>query len=390
MRHSLRVTSETSTEPQRWTSPLGNEQLAQLVRWTLDVHARAVDRAAIEKRLGAGSSAELAERCMRRAVRDAALLGASTGVGVSVIEILDLATAGASLAMTLPLVAADLVGITRIQLCAAYDLSLIHGAQLDPVDADDCHFALLAAIGGHPADALVDEGAALLPDPTTHRARRLVRDGMRKTLASGVHGAGRPWIFKRVTERVLLGLLPGVNIPVAAALNGYFTNRVVHAADALMVRRATIARQLSRVVAAGIEPHAVIGAVVCALHAPHRGAADPGWSDDELATLQMSVALARLDDVDAAMLDPYFEHDASFVARALGALTVEARTALRELLRVVAASGESESDAYAATIAVIAGDEASASTPSSPATLVTARGGTRSEARGSDPEPRST
>jgi hypothetical protein len=334
-----------------------------MVRWTLDHHATRVNAATLPSRYGIGPASEQAARCVRRATRQAAAIGATAGAIVSTVELLDVFTLGASMALAAPLITADLGATLRTQLCAAYDLALIHGAPLSLDDRDDCHIALMTALGAKPSDALATESAALLPTTLAHGARKLLRSGMQKTLVVALHRVARPWLAKRVTERALLGLVPGVNIPLAAGINGYFTRRVVNAANEQMKLRAAIARPLLRLVDAGVAPLVVLGAVASTLSTPDRAGRTGPWTDAELTTLQTALAIARVRDEEAAALDTYFERDPRDVGaelRVRGGSKVD----LRELLVLVAARGTWDDDAiYAQTVAtIVSGDQASIAT----------------------------
>jgi hypothetical protein len=333
-------------------------RIVELVRWTLEHHAAGIDADTIASRYGAGPPFLQAERCMQSATRRAATIGATSGAAVSAVELLDIATLGASAALVVPVIGADLAATLRIQLCAAYDLALIHGAPLSLDDPDDCHVALISALGAKPSHEAAGEPGSFVPMTLAYGVRKALRSGLQKTLVIALHRAASPWLAQRVTERVVLGLLPGVNIPLTAGINAYFTRRVVRRADAQMRRRAAIAQPMRQLVELGVSRLAILGAVASTLSAPDRAGRSGAWTDAELGTLQMAVACARISDADAATLDASLDRDPHAIGDEL-ALDGEARTELRELLVTVAAIAAWGDDAaYARTIAAIARGDA--------------------------------
>lgn len=211
---------------------------------------------------------ELASARVRRAQRRALLAGGMSAGAYASVVMAGLATGGLATLAALPAAAAtfaaDLYACTLIQLQLGWDLSVITGHSYDLANPDDRADLLAVSFGLHTDRRYRDYALGYLPE----MSRLGTRAGTTLTRVLG------PRMFP-VVGRYLVrqGLakfaMPGIGVPLCAAVNHYTTGAAGRAALAILEERRT-GRELVGTEARETVPTALIAGLVVIIRADGR------------------------------------------------------------------------------------------------------------------------
>jgi hypothetical protein len=214
-------------------------------------------------------------------------------------------------------------------------------------DMEDCYLVFLTGLGARVQDVLTTPVKAAGTRVIEYNVRKLLRAGLRKSLQELLKKLGGTWLARKLTERALMRLLvPGINIPVAAFANQWFTSRMLKTADRFMARRGQVIQPLVKMYKReGDLPRSF--AVKALIAFVNNG--DPElWSEEQMNALRICQSFLSLSDEDMAELDYCFELDLPAVLEE-SSLSSQGAADLAELLTVAAAfaDGERFDGAYA-------------------------------------------
>jgi hypothetical protein len=335
--------------------------LTSLVRWVLQEYSASVDAAYIQRKYPGAGPVNQAKKAIQLASKQASVAGAVSAGAVTALELSIPASAGLDAPLAIPAIGTailtDLVFTSRLQLRAAYDLSVIHGAPLSLGDAEDVLFILAASLGVRVFEAAGDVARAVGPKLVAYNVRKLLRAGLRSAIVSVVKKVAGTQLAKRVTERAAMRLLlPGISVPISAGANYLFTRSFLRQANSHMVRRGAVIQPLMRLHrhAPGLDPVYATKAFIVVMEAPRR---EHGWDEQQLQALRSTQIFTCLSDETIAALDAWFDRAPQDVAASAQPLSEDAKSALRDYLICGAALGvEGHDRHYARSISQILED----------------------------------
>lgn len=198
-------------------------------QWLLPLIHRAFqnywERATVEyfqAKYGTANTEKLAAKLIAVAAKHAGVLGALTGVTVSVDEIVALMTAGeggiglpANLAVAVAALGAEAILLVRLQVQLVANLGKLYGAPLDPDDPEDILTILAFALGGSVASAAGKQGMKI--------GGRLAGQAV-KSFASKETLALIKQIAARAGIKILQRTLVKYTVPLASVAFGYLWN----------------------------------------------------------------------------------------------------------------------------------------------------------------------
>lgn len=163
------------------------------------------------------------------AAKNAALLGAGTGLVVSTDEIVGVLTGGeggigipANVAIAVTAICTEAIGLVGIQLKLVANLSRAYGVELDPDDPEDILTIIAFAIGGSAAEAAGKAGMMVGGRITEQAIRRYVS----KEVLQAIKAVGRK-IGVRILQRTIVKYaVPVVSVAIGSGWN-YASTRAV-------------------------------------------------------------------------------------------------------------------------------------------------------------------
>ncbi len=329
------------------TASESGDWFINLVKWMLENYSKNVDADYIKRTYPGAGSDNQAKKAISLAAKYASLVGGASGAAITGLELSIPASAGTSSLIAVPsigaAVLADVAATTRIQLRTTYDLSVIYDAPLSVEDADDCYFIFMAAMGIKAYEAVGSVAKAVSPRIIAYNVRKLLRTGLRKGLVMAFSRVAGTKLAKKLTERAMMRLLvPGINIPLCAGGNYWFTRTMLSTARSHMRRRGAVVQPLIRLFFSdsSISPLLPLKAMIAVMESPQR----EGWDGMQLEALRYSQSYLALSDNEIGELDGWFERGVGHVLGELPELSANEGEALIDYLTTCAALGLKDHD----------------------------------------------
>jgi uncharacterized tellurite resistance protein B-like protein len=218
---------------------MSGEWFVQLVRHALETYAKSVDAEYFETKYPGLNRDAIVDRRIDLAQRYAALAGGLSASAYSAAVIATLGSKGGASPITLPAAvasfAADLYFLSRLQLQAAYDLSVLYGHPIDMNDPEDLIALIKVAFGVKAGEELQNAAAKLAPEAVRQGVRHVVRGPILHFLKA------LPVVGKYLLQRNIIKMaIPGVSIPLSAGLNYYLTGHIARVARQVFRDKAVI------------------------------------------------------------------------------------------------------------------------------------------------------
>ena len=169
---------------------------------------------------------QIFQKLRKSAIRQAGLVGAICGAAMSANELTALATGGelfvglaGNLALAGLTIAADLVGVTVVQLRLVMQIAKLYGVEIDLEDPEDVWVILAFAVGGEVGQEVSQVGARV--------GGHLTKQAIKKHLSGEILATAKRYAAKigiKLLQRTTIQLaVPGVSVLTAAYLNRRFT-----------------------------------------------------------------------------------------------------------------------------------------------------------------------
>lgn len=194
----------------------------QLIGRALESYSERVDAAYFQSLYEGVPADAIVDQRVKMAARYAAIEGAASASAYTATVAATIGSAGGSSPVTMPAavttILVDLAYVTRLQLRLAYDISVLYGIPVDPNDPDDMWKLIRVA--------LTIKGGELVREGITKTVPVLVRPLVKRFYSGATLQAARalPIVGKHLLQRNVIKIgIPGVGVPLAAALNRYTT-----------------------------------------------------------------------------------------------------------------------------------------------------------------------
>lgn len=122
-----------------------------------------------------------------------------------------------------------------------YDISVLYDARLDSNDPENLLQIFWQGLGVNVWQSATNTALKAAARSTTYLSRKALRSGIRKAMIDVAIKFGGTKLAKRITEKTLMKLIvPGINIPIASALNWKLTNLIGRRAVVSYKSRSTV------------------------------------------------------------------------------------------------------------------------------------------------------
>ena len=204
--------------------------LLPLMAWTLDDYPSETSLPLLQHaHPDAVTPSALAEARVTRAQWVAAA-GGGVSAGAYASVVMGSLVTGTWVGTALPAAAlawgVDMAFLARVQLCLAWDLSLIHGRNLDPASDEDLWLLARVAFGVDPESHWSHGTRATVPLASRFGTRALTTSAR---LASGVTAIGRTLALRSLSKLAI----PALGVPLCAGVNHWTTGTVGRQAERL-------------------------------------------------------------------------------------------------------------------------------------------------------------
>lgn len=243
----------------------------------------------------------------------AAIEGGLSGAAYSGAVALTVGSGGTAAELTAPAAIAsftvDLFFTTRLQFRLAYDMAVLYGVPIDVDDPEDL-LDLLKVAFGVKAGELANEAIAKLAPQAVKAGVKAVFKGATLEWLKALPVVGRYLLQKNILKFAI----PGINIPLSAGMNYWWTGAIAKRARDIYRDRAALNEEAIKLVAS-VEDHALLLRTVWLI-----ANADGKYAEGEVV-LMRSIAkqLAALGEADD-VLGTTINLDASAVAADIRAL----------------------------------------------------------------------
>jgi hypothetical protein len=160
IKEQLRQAKDDYAEIGGWDALRSGEWLGLLIRKSLKNYWERANVEYFEKKYGTHDDSKIAEKLIKVAAHNSALLGAVVGAAVSTDEVVAIITGGeggvglpANLAIAAAAIGSEMLLLVRIQLQLVANLGKLYGVPLDQDDPEDFLTILTFALGGAAAEA---------------------------------------------------------------------------------------------------------------------------------------------------------------------------------------------------------------------------------------------
>lgn len=281
------------------------------------------------------STEELALQRIRTGALWAALIGAMTGLAMTVGDLGISLSFGLTLLITLGAVFADALLFVRQQIRTVFDLSVIYGTPLDPDDPEDCTVLTLTALGASAGGAVGTGVVPIAHRIIEARSNNLLRSGARAALRGLATRLGGIEFAKKLGERaVLRAALPVLSIAIGALVNFAFSKVFSARARKFLNERATVVRPLLRLTSLEPDlPRLVLMMMINTVINEVRGS---DWTEAQEAAVRHAELFLRFRDQDHDAMTRWVEAGMPESAPYHEFISEGGRAALFEFLETVA------------------------------------------------------
>lgn len=198
-----------------------------LVKMILTSHSKKVNAEYFKKKYVGLDNERIAYKLVDTTSNYVAIAGGIAAGVASAAELSAVFTVGATLAAFGATLLGEISFITYKQMQMIYDISLILDARLEKDDPEDILTIFWFSLGVNVWEDASNLALKAGPRGAEYLGRKALRAGLRKALQKVLAKFGGAKLAQKLTERTLLKMIvPGFNIPIAAAVNKTFTKKL--------------------------------------------------------------------------------------------------------------------------------------------------------------------
>ncbi|MBI1281093.1 MAG: hypothetical protein GC179_23405 [Anaerolineaceae bacterium] len=270
---------------------------------------------------------EIADRLISLATRYATLAGGIAGAAITANEIAALSTFGATIALFVTTVGAEMIYLARLQMRLILDLSVVYDIQLDADDPEDMMVIMYYALGIVPTD-IVGKGIA---KTAVEGSQTLIKTYISKDTLKSLQTAGRQVGMKILQRDILKLAVPVVSTAVGGTYNYITTIGVGKTAKSHFKNRNGVSDELRRLISRQNIYDLVFPAAVM-----YMANVDGKYSVEEKQFYKAIVSRMSFSPYEQAEFDQLIKHESS-VMDAISKITDnDSKYLLVELLSMMA------------------------------------------------------
>lgn len=217
----------------------------KIVNIILTEHASKVNASYFKNKYIGLDNERIALKLVNTAAKYTSITGGLAASAASAAELSVLVTGGWSFFAFGATLIGEMSYISYLQLKLVYDISIVLDAKLDISDPEDILTIFSYAFGINIWEDVANTVLKAGPRAVAYMGRKGLRSGIRRGMQNMVAKIGGVKLAQKITEKGLLKLIvPGINVPIASALNYTFTKKLGKRAIVSLKRRGLVIKKL--------------------------------------------------------------------------------------------------------------------------------------------------